>query len=368
MHILSRIGTVLFYSLVILIIFAILGAAFNSTPYFFSVIRSYSMSPYLTKGDLVFTQPLFFSPTLEIGNIILFKTVDDSFSAEGWIMHRIVDGNSETGFITKGDANEEADQIRGKAHPVKKEWIAAKALTWKGHVLKCPYIGHLSLLTEKYQKSPWLLPSMALVLTIVLIATELPSHKRKRKKNKDDQPLVYLGSGLIISILLFAGMLASSQKIPLVYNVADQQGVLQGSTIGILQEGTTTQHHLTQLTNKSFFPFIIITTSPDSQISFNHHYLTLKQNETRGLDYKIAALQKGSYQVPVIINMYYPFLPPKVLYSLQQKSIWLALIVVALLPALPLLIYPFIEPTMRRKIKKRVRHFSRRIKKLYPLK
>jgi signal peptidase len=366
MHTLSRIGNFFFYLLIILILITCLGSVFLQTPFLFSVIRSNSMYPLLTRGDLVFVLPLSPTAPVKIGDIILFKTEDDPLAPKGWIIHRIIGGDTEKGFITKGDANEDSDQIRRNAHPIKREWITAKAITWGAHVLKCPLLGYPSLWTEKYQQTPYLLPGFALVLTVILITTEWQKDKTRRKKSKLDLSLIYIGSGLVISLLLLASMLTTSQKITLEYEIADKRGILQGSELGILKEGETTNHFLAELKNKSFCPFFTIITCPDPQITLNYKYLTLKQNQKKDLYFKVSALQSGSYQSSVWLGMYYPFLPSQILYRLQAKNIWLALGVVSLLPALPLILYPFLDRKLYRKTKKEIRRLYRRIKRSTP--
>ena len=48
--------------------------------------------------------------TVHIGDIVFFKTDEGSLADKGWIAHRVVDGNVDKGFITKGDANKYTDQ------------------------------------------------------------------------------------------------------------------------------------------------------------------------------------------------------------------------------------------------------------------
>ena len=277
MRTLSRIGNFLFYLLIFLILITCLGSVFLQRPFLFSVIRSNSMYPLLTRGDLVFVLPLSPTASVKIGDIILFKTEDDALSAQGWIMHRIIAGDVEKGFITKGDANKNTDQDSRNTQAIKREWVKAKTLTWGTHVLKCPLLGYPSLWTAKYRQSPYLLPGFALLLTVVLITTDGQKNKGKSKKSKLDLPLIYIGSGLVISLLLLASMLTTSQKINLEYEVANQQGILQGSAIGILQKGETAERFLAELKNKSFCPFVVAVTCPDPQITLNADFFTLKK-------------------------------------------------------------------------------------------
>ncbi|MDD2433016.1 MAG: signal peptidase I [Clostridia bacterium] len=369
MKTLSRLGNFFFYLLLVIILLAGLGSALRNTPFLFTVIRSNSMYPLLSRGDIVFVSPLSPTAPVETGDIVLFKTEGDSFAHKGWILHRIVAGDAENGFITQGDANGTPDQLSERADPIKREWIVAHAPTWGTHVFKCPLLGYLPLGMEKYQKSPYLLPCCAFLLTLVLAITEWEKGKIKRKKKKGrlDLPLIYIGSGLVISLLLLASMLVTSQKINLEYEVPDQRGIMQGSAIGILKEGDTAERFLAELKNKSFCPFVVAVTCPDPQITLNIDFLTLKKNEKKGLSFKVEALQAGTYRFPIWIGMYYPFLPPQILYQLQTKNIWLALIIVSLLPALPLFLYPFLDLKLRRQTKKEIRRFYRRIKRIITL-
>lgn len=367
MRALSRIGNFFFYLFIVIILIAGLGSVLHNTPFLFSVIRSNSMYPLFSRGDLVFVRSLSAAAPVKIGDIVLFKTEDDSLARKGWVIHRIIGGDAAKGFITKGDANETTDQLGERAHAVKREWIAGKATVWGTHVFKCPLLGHLPLWAEKYRRSPYLLPCFAFLLTIILASTEWQNERSGKKKGKLDLSLLYIGSGFVISLLLLASMLATSQKINLEYEVADQRGVLQGSAIGILKEGDTTERFLAELKNKSFCPFIAAVTCPDPQITLNVDFLTLKQNQKKELSFKVTALQTGTHRFPIWIGMYYPFLPPHILYQLQTKSIWLALSIVSILPGLPLILYPFLDFKLRRKTKKEIRRLYRRIKRILPL-
>ena len=65
---------------------------------------------------------------------------------------------ADKGFITKGDANKHTDQQSAGTGPIKREWIAGRALTIGETPIVIPKIGYLSLWMEKYQSNPYLLP------------------------------------------------------------------------------------------------------------------------------------------------------------------------------------------------------------------
>ena len=69
--------------------------------------------------------------------------------------------------------------------------------------------------------------------------------------------LIYIIGGLTIAVIMGATMLASGQKVNLIYEVSDQgQGVLMGSDVGILQVGDEVSQPLSELSNGGFFPLI----------------------------------------------------------------------------------------------------------------
>ena len=85
-----------------------------------------SMEPAISVGSVVLIEPV--DPeTLAVGDVICFK-----FSESTLITHRIVE-ISDTGFTTKGDANEEPD-----LSIVRRTSIVGKV------ILVLPYIGYLN--------------------------------------------------------------------------------------------------------------------------------------------------------------------------------------------------------------------------------
>jgi signal peptidase len=91
-------------------------------PILMTAVRSNSMYPLFQKGDMVFLNPFFSKYKIKLGDIIIFKTEGGSYDTKGWIVHRVINGNSTNGFITKGDANEYTDQS-GDNPSIKSEWI-----------------------------------------------------------------------------------------------------------------------------------------------------------------------------------------------------------------------------------------------------
>lgn len=93
-------------------------------------VLSGSMEPAIPVGGLVLIKPV--EPTfLKVGDIICYR-----FSDERLVTHRIIEISSK-GYITKGDANEEADPKLVKENDI----IGAVVLT-------VPFVGHLGTIVQ----------------------------------------------------------------------------------------------------------------------------------------------------------------------------------------------------------------------------
>ncbi|EHQ35098.1 S24/S26 family peptidase [Methanoplanus limicola] len=97
------------------------------------------------------------------GDVIIYKpNGDDSVHP---IIHRAVEwyeGNTSSGYITKGDNNQIADQLSGisgigQIMPVKKEWVVGKAL------FSVPLIGY----------APLHIVEFAIILILIMVVHEL---------------------------------------------------------------------------------------------------------------------------------------------------------------------------------------------------
>ncbi|WP_342433244.1 signal peptidase I [Neobacillus sp. FSL H8-0543] len=351
MNVLSKIFNVILAVVVLCSFIAAVGSAITKKPVLLTVIRSNSMYPVWERGDMVIIDNL--NPDENISNrdIVFFKAEKGSLATKGWIAHRVISGNPEEGFITKGDANDYSDQESDDTGPIDRKWIAGRAFEIGDTPIVLKKIGYLSLWMEKYQSNPLLLPGFALILGIIIAIGELkPSKKRKRKNKGMELSLIYFTGGLTISIMLGSTMLSSGHTLNQVYEVSEQsQGVLIGSDVGILKVGESISRPLSEIKNEGFFPLIGAITTNDKQIQLSHKKVSLPQGQQINATYTVHAEDPGKYKATIKVGLFYPLLPASFIYFLAQKSYWLALIVVSIIPGLPLMIYPLIDGKMRRK-------------------
>ncbi|MDD4833215.1 MAG: signal peptidase I [Lutispora sp.] len=361
---LSKLIDIILYTIVAIVLTAAITSALWDKPMIFSSVRSNSMYPSFQRSDMILIKSISDKDTVNIGDIVVFKVEEGGLSSKGWIVHRIIEGNEEIGYITKGDANDYTDQASGGTGPIKREWIVSKVLTIGNKPLKIPLIGYLTLWMEKLQANPYTMPVIAVILAAIVGISELINGKKKRRKKKSglDLQLVYFFGGLTISIIMGATMLATSQRLILPYEVSvSSAGVIMGSNVGIIKVGDEIEKSLSELSNKGFFPIVATVTTKDEQIDFSHSLVTLKPGNTIETTMNLKAFNPGKYESSIYVGMFYPFLPSRLIYNLSAKSYWLALVVVSLIPGFPLMLYPLIDRNMRKKTIKEIRRLTRRI-------
>ena len=154
----------------------LLGLIYFLPGYDLRIVRSDSMKPLFSAGDMVVTVPplSFLGGDLRAGAVVSYKLGSET------ITHRIVSADADT-LITKGDANEEADP-----RPVQISQVEGI------YVLKVPRVGYFS--TFIHTRTGWLLAVVLPgVLLLGLIVKDIIKEALKDGKPKvtacADQPL-----------------------------------------------------------------------------------------------------------------------------------------------------------------------------------
>ncbi|MBU7006549.1 signal peptidase I [Phosphitispora fastidiosa] len=343
------------YSIVGILLVAVVGSAITQEPLVFTVIRSGSMYPVLERGDIVLIAKVSEADNTAEGDIIVFRTESGDLASQGWIIHRIVKGDLKNGFVTKGDANDYTDQEAGNNPLISRNWIASRVVTIDKTPVKIPLLGYLPLWLEGLQKSPFLLPGIAVILAIIVGAGELKGKKKKRNK-RFDHLLLYFFSGITLAVVLAASMIATSQNISFEYEVStDRKGVMMDSPVGVLPIGEVVHKPISDLDNKGFFPIFASITTNDRQITFSQDNATIRPGEKIQISMTVTARDVGKHKTSIWVGMFLPLLPPGVINYLTQKSYWLALAAASCVPAIPLMVWPLFDYKLRQTIKKEFR-------------
>jgi signal peptidase len=352
---LRKVGSVLFTVVTIVLVSTPLATYWRQKPTLAVTIRTWSMRPLFTRGDMVFIWPTGDKSILSAGQIIVFRSEDHGI--RDWTIHRIVGGDSEQGFITKGDANEMSDQEGMGYPPVQMDWIAGVVPTIGTLPLKIPLLGYIPLLVEENMKNPHLLPMLLGVLALALLLDEVFKTKKKRTEDAMRKGQLYSLGGLAFAILMGALMLMSSLFIALPYGVEKSAGVLMGSDIGVLEIGDSRELVLAELTNKGFVPSYYCVISQDPQVVIHQDRFLLHRGDSAQVIATVYAQEEGMYKANIIVGMFMPFLPTSIISFLTGVSFWLALVVVSFVPAVLLFILPYLDPRHRHRI---IREFRKK--------
>jgi signal peptidase len=121
---------------VVALVALVAGAALGQ-PVLFSYVETGSMAPTLEAGDGFVAVPPALAGPVEEGDVVVYEA--KQLNGGGLTTHRVV-GETDAGFVTKGDANPFTDQD-GREPPVTRGQIRAVALQVGGQVLVVPGLG-----------------------------------------------------------------------------------------------------------------------------------------------------------------------------------------------------------------------------------
>ncbi len=350
---LRKVGYALFTLIVAILVSTPLVTYWRQKPTLAVTIRSWSMVPLLTRGDMVFIWPTSKEAKFLAGQIVVFGSKDNGI--RDWTMHRIVDGDSERGFVTKGDANKRTDQEDMGYPLIRPEWIAGVVPTIGSLPLKIPLLGYIPLLMEENMKNPRLLPVLLGVLASVLLFDGVFKTKKKRKKEALQKGQMYFLCGMTFAVLMGALMLMSSLFLTFPYGVEKTAGALMGSDVGVLELGDSREIALAELRNEGAIPSYYCVVSGDPQVVVHQERYFMRGGDTAIVTATVHAHKQGIYQANVTVGMLMPFLPPRAVSFLAGINFWLALVVVSLVPALPLFVLPYLDPKYRRRLAREIR-------------
>jgi signal peptidase len=120
------------------------------------VVTGHSMDPTFANGDLVAVRK---QSHYHIGDVIAYRIPNGQFGSGRTVIHRIVGGNAQTGFLTRGD-NRTTDDMW---HPTPAD---IKGTRW----FRIPGIGT----TVDYVRSPLGIAAFAALLSILAVLALIP--------------------------------------------------------------------------------------------------------------------------------------------------------------------------------------------------
>ncbi|MEA1930023.1 MAG: S26 family signal peptidase [Euryarchaeota archaeon] len=124
-------------TIAIVVILALVAGQLLGQPVLLSYVETESMSPTMEPGDGFVPIPVQIAGPIEDDDVVVFEA--EELHGGGLTTHRVV-GETDRGYITRGDGNPFTDQD-GDEPPVREPQIVAKALQVNGQVIVIPGFG-----------------------------------------------------------------------------------------------------------------------------------------------------------------------------------------------------------------------------------
>ena len=148
---------------VLVVVFVLLSSFGQIAP--LSYVNSGSMSPALSTGDGFVAVPAPVADDPEPGDVVVYRS--ETIEAGELVTHRVV-GETDDGYVTRGDANPVTDQQAGEP-PVTRDRIVAQALSVDGDVVALPGLGWGSMwLRDLVRASPVGVPPASVELLLLI--------------------------------------------------------------------------------------------------------------------------------------------------------------------------------------------------------
>ncbi|HLO04917.1 MAG TPA: signal peptidase I [Symbiobacteriaceae bacterium] len=311
---------------------AILLGGLLGRPVLVAAVPTTSMVPVLRPGDLIPVLPDW-GAAPEIGQIIVFKTSQDP----SWIVHRVIDGDSTKGYVTKGDANPVPDQ-----HRVFIKDIAGFVPTVGGRALHVPGLGSLSL--GRTPLGHPLFAGVALVVGVFLLVNDIGSElfrvrwRRRlrrwgsKKRESNDALFIYGILAVLVFVSTFITTHSLSTEQTVRFSVVRSKSTnVQDSRLTIF--GAPSSEAVT-LDNPSYLPVIVGLGSNDPDIVWEPSWVFIGPKSKMSVQLTRKNQVLGEHTAKLRQAIYLPVLPTSLIRMLASISWSLPLYVIALIPVL----------------------------------
>jgi signal peptidase len=331
----------------ILLVLTIIGSVFG-VPMGISFVETGSMEPQLEPGDGFVAVPTAVTGPVEPGDVVVFDAVN--LNDGGLVTHRVVE-RTESGYVTKGDANPFTDQD-GAEPPVQEGQIRAKALQIGGEIVVIPRIGVLVLgiggAVESLQQTlAGLLGTRAVLgtqgLAYILLgfgtvtyllasfAERSGPKKRSRKRSRRIEMLspitVIAVMAVALVLLLTASMLAPAgpQQFQFVSSESDAAGP------GVIHKNST-ENVTYRIPSNGPLPVVTVIEPTSRGVSVSPKERYIPGGETRNVTVTLEAPpETGVYTATIHEYRYLAFLPASTILALHAIDPLVPLIVINLM-------------------------------------
>jgi signal peptidase I len=323
---------------------AIILGGLLGRPVLVAAVPTTSMVPVLHPGDLIPVIPAWGSDPTP-GEIVVYKTSQDTV----WIVHRVIGGDSVTGYIIKGDANPEPDQ-----HRVFPKDIAGFVPTIGRTAIHIPGLGSLSLGRSPFSHP--LFAGVALALGIFLLVNDMGTGmirirwmrmRRRKAQAKESKSTLFIY--LWLAILVFIAMTITN------FSLRTEQtahfNVVQFKSANVKDPRLTLlgfpQGDPVLLNNPSFIPVVIGLTSNDPDLVWEPAWVFLSPSSHKTVSLTRKSQVLGEHTAELRQAIYLPMLPIPVIRVLASISWSWPIFATAMVPVLLIMAAAFFDRRAR---------------------
>jgi signal peptidase len=345
---LTRLLTGLVTIIAVLIALSILAGAALGQPIGVSYVETGSMSPTLEPGDGFIAVPTAVAGPVEPGDVIVFDAVN--LHGGGLVTHRVV-GETDAGYITRGDANPVTDQD-GDEPPVDPGRIEAKALQIGGNVVVIPGFGTVvtgasdavgslqQFLASTFGTRAFLGTQGAVylmfgfgVVTYVLASLAERSDSRRRDRHTSRwtgsiTPQTVIGTMTVVLILA----VTASMVVPAgTHTFQFVSSEVASENPSVIQQGTTKNVTYVVPSNGPF-PVVGVIEPTSGGVTVTPETVSVPGGETANVTVTIQAPpDTGVYTESIREHRYLALLPTGVILTLHGIHPWLPIVVIDVL-------------------------------------
>ena len=323
----------------VVVVLALLVGQAVGQPVLLGYVTSDSMEPTISEGDGFVTVPAFVTGEPEEGDVVVFdaKELHDG----GLTTHRVV-GETDEGYITKGDANPFRDQDADEP-PVREGQIVAHALEVNGEVVTIPHLGTAVMTVHSAVTAPFetlgseqagtILVFAGLVL-LVLAGAMSDRHQRETSRTRNREAVVSARLIVLVAVVIVVGAATLAMVMPAgVYEFQVAATDDPTDDPNVVEPGETAQiEYETQ--NSGILPVLVITEAVDEDVAVEPEQSVLTRGDRVESTVSVSVPDEpGVYHRHVRQSRYLVVLPPRVLAGLHAIHPIAALVAVDLVVA-----------------------------------
>ncbi|MCD2203022.1 signal peptidase I [Halobacterium sp. KA-6] len=332
-------------ALVVLVVVALLVGQLLGTPVLLGYVETGSMEPTMEPGDGFVAIPTAIDSDVEEGDVIVFRA--EELQGGGLTTHRVV-GETDRGYITRGDANPFTDQDGGEP-PVKDAQVVAKALQVGGTVVVVPNLGTLvtglqsAFATVQRQLATatgtrallgtqgiaYLLLGLSALLYVfdLFFATSGPDRSRDRDRDRDQG----ISPGLVVAALAAVLVIAATAAMVVPagtqeFGIVSAEFASENPTVIEQGESATLPY---SVPNAGLVPVVAYVQPASEGVSVTPERVHVDGRGEAAVDVTLSAPEEtGYYRRFVTEHRYLAVLPTSMIESLHGVHPWLPILVI----------------------------------------